>query len=266
MCVFSRSHTFTLGLTLVALLLTLTSATLWAAPSVDGRQLVEQLYAPAGVMPLRDLVVELECYDLSKESNQFVLGSTDKVYYKYPNKLRIDAVINDPGGSMDQKEAIIIRDGVNVWNYISMGQYPVKKALDQPSGTLNLPFYVQKYPIDASKKYTVKGKKEIDGVSTYEVLIETPQDPNDTKTVFIDAQRRVPLRYDLTRISDKEKILVRVQYKEITKLPDGRFFPKKIEIFENDVNTKIRVYTGLQTNCGLDDSMFNQMKGFTNPY
>ena len=231
----------------------------------QGRQMVEALYAPQGVQPIKDMVVELECYDLSSESNSFELGSKDKIYYKYPNKLRIDAVINDPGGPMDKKEAIIIRDGINVWHYISMGQFPVKKALDQPSGTLNLPFNIQKYPIDASKKYTVKGTKTIDGVETAEILIENPQDENDTKTVYIDTKRQVPLRLDLIRISDKQKILVRVDYKEIAKLKDGRYFPKKIEIYENDVHKKMRLYKGLEINCGLDDSMFDQMKGFVNP-
>ena len=255
---------FSLALAVTALVIVSLGAA-FAAQSNQARQLVESLYAPNGVMPIRDLVIELECYDLSSESNAFVLGSNDKIYFKAPNKLRIDAVINDPGGPMDKKEAIIIRDGINVWHYISMGQYPVKKALDQPSGTLNLPFNIQKYPIDASKKYTIKGKKTIDNVETVEVLIENPQDENDTKTVYIDTKRLVPLRLDAIRISDKQKILVRAEYKDITKLADGRFFPKKIDIYENDVHKKIRIYKGLEVNCGLDDSMFNQMRGFVNP-
>ena len=237
----------------------------WAQPNnVQGRQMVEQLYTPNGVMPIRDLVVELECYNFSSETNSFALGSKDKIYYKYPNKLRIDSVINDPGGPMDQKEAIIIRDGVNAWHYISMGQYPVKKALDLPSGNLNLPFNIQKYPIDANKNYTIKGKKTIAGVETVEIFIENPQDETDNKTVYIDTKRQVPLRLDALRISDKEKILVRVDYSDIEKLQDGRYFPKKIDIFENDVHKKMRVYKGIQANCGLDDSMFDQMKGFVN--
>ena len=233
--------------------------------NLRARQLIEQLYAPAGVMPIRDLIAEIECHDFSTESNAFQLLSNDKVYYKYPNKLRIDAIINDPGGPMDKKEAIIIRDGINVWHYISMGQYPVKKALDQPSGTLNLPFGIQKYSVDASKKYSIKGKKVINDVETIEVFIENPQDENDTKSVYIDTKRNVPLRLDLTRISDKEKILVRAQYSNVQKLPDGRYFPCQIDIFENDVHKKIRNIKAVQMNCGLDDSMFNQMQGFVNP-
>ncbi len=75
----------------------------------------------------------------------------------------------------------------------------------------------------------------------------------------------MPLRLDAIRISDKQKILVRAEYKDITKLADGRFFPKKINIYENDVHKKMRVYKGLEINCGLEDSMFNQMRGFVNP-
>lgn len=249
-----------------ALLLCIAFAgTAYAEPSnVKARQMVEQLYTPQGVMPIRDLVIELECYNFSSETNSFALGSKDKIYYKYPNKLRIDSIINDPGGPMDQKEAIIIRDGVNAWHYISMGQYPVKKALDIPSGTLNLPFNIQKYPIDANKNYTIKGKKVINGIETVEIYIENPQDENDNKTVYIDTKRQVPLRLDALRISDKEKVLIRVDYSEIEKLSDGRWFPKKIDIFENDVHKKMRVYKGMQANCGLDDSMFDQMKGFVN--
>ncbi|MGM9998805.1 MAG: hypothetical protein ACI38Q_05375 [Candidatus Bruticola sp.] len=261
----SKAKSF-LSISLAAVALVIISlGTVWAAKPDQARQLIESLYAPKGVMPIRDLVIELECYDLASESNAFVLSSNDKIYFKAPNKLRIDAVINDPGGPMDKKEAIIIRDGINVWHYISMGQYPVKKALDQPSGTLNLPFNIQKYPIDANKKYTLKGKKNIDGVDTAEILIENPQDENDTKTVYVDTQRLVPLRLDAVRISDKQKILVRAEYKNIEKLADGRYFPKKIEIYENDVHKKMRVYKGLEVNCGLDDSMFNQMRGFVTP-
>ena len=261
----NRKSLLTVGLVMVTALV-LSARLAWAQNGKNGAlQLIDKLYSPSGLMPIRDLVIELESYDFSKDNNAFVLSSNDKLYYKYPNKLRVDSILSDPGGPMDKKEAILIRDGVTALYYISMGQYPVKKAPDLPSATLNLPFHIQQYTVDAAKKYTIKGKKNIEGAETTEILIENPQDANNNITVYIDSNRLVPLRLDAIRISDKEKILLRVDYKDIKKLSDGRFFPHKIEIYENDVHKKTRVYKGVQANCGLDDSMFSPMNGIMNP-
>lgn len=229
-----------------------------AAPT-DARQLVEQLYTAPGTMPIRDLVVELECLD-TDSNGTMVLSSRDKIYYKYPNKLRIDAIINNPGGPMDQKEAIIIRDGLNAWHYVSMGQYPVKKANDRPLATLNLPFYIQRYEIDNNKTYTYTGIKQIDGVTAKVVKIESPE--GDNRTVYLDTSRNVPLRQEFTKTADKNTVKVLVNYKDIKQLDDGRYFPFTIEISENDNLVKIRKYKGVKANVGLEDSLFEQMNKF----
>lgn len=245
------------------LLAAVISGAAWAQQGKgSARALVENLYTQPGLLPVRDLVVELECADTSQSGNM-AISAKDKIYYKYPNKLRIDSVIQDPGGAMDQKQVIVIRDGINAWHYVSMGQYPVKKALDQPSATLNLPFNIQHYPVDNTKTYEIIGSKQIEGVNTQEVRITNPQDANDVKTVYIDAQRRVPIRLELTKVADKNKVKVRVDYKSITKLSDGRYFPFSIEIYENDTLARMRVYKGVKANVGIQDSLFEPMKGFT---
>ena len=242
----------------------------WAAPATPGnhsaKAMVDKLYAPGNLAPLRDLVVEFTCMSNSSEAGGMTVTSKDKTYYKYPNKLRIDSVIQDPGGAMDQKQAIIIRDGINAWHYLSTGQYPVKKALDQPSATLNLPFNIQKYPVDNTKKYEFQSDKEVNGVNCKVIKITNPQDSGDVKTVYIDPVKCVPMRYELTKMgSDKKAILVRVDYKDVRKLQDGRFYPFIIEIYENDVLFKKRQVKGATANCGLNDTLFEPMKGFVQP-
>lgn len=226
------------------------------------RQLLENLYTASGAMPIRDLVVELECADTDSASGSLTLSSKDKIYYKYPNKLRIDALIQDPGGPMDQKQMIVIRDGTTCWQYVSMGQYPVKKVPDTPKPTLNLPFGIQKYSIDNVRQYAGAGAKDINGVNAVAVKITNPQDSKDVRTVYVDTKRNCPVRLEQTRAEKSGPVNVRVDYKNIKQLPDKRFFPFTIEIYENNTLVKIRTCKGVQANVGLNDSLFQQMDRF----
>lgn len=230
----------------------------------DPRALVDQLYTVSGKLPIRDMVVELEASDASPETGNLVATGKDKIYYKYPNKVRIDTVIKDPGGPLDGHQGIIIRDGTNIWMYVSQGQYPVKKGTDAPSPTLNLPFGIQRYPQDGSRTYELVAPAMVEGVRTEVVRITNPQAPQDVRTLYIDVTRNVPLRLEMQLPGDKgaPATQVRVDYKEIKRLEDGRYMPFMLEIYEGNVLQKVRVYKGVKVNVGLQDTLFEPMKGF----
>ncbi len=230
----------------------------------DPRNLVDQLYTVSGRLPVRDLVAELEASDAGDDTGNLVSTGKDKIYYKYPNKLRVDSVMRDPGGPLDGRQTITIRDGTNMWHFVSTGQYPVKKAPDTASPTLNLPFNLQRYPQDSARRYELTGTQAIAGVSTKVVRITNPQVPQDVRTVYIDTARNVPLRLEMQIPNDKGGAATRkrVDYKDIKRLEDGRYMPFTLEIYENDRLQKVRVFSGVKVNVGLQDSLFEPMSRF----
>jgi len=230
----------------------------------DPRTLVDQLYTVSGRLPIRDLVAELEASDAGDDTGNLVNTGKDKIYYKYPNKLRVDSVIRDPGGPLDGRQTITIRDGTNMWHFVSTGQYPVKKAPDTASPTLNLPFNLQRYPQDGARRYELAGTQAVSGVNARVVRITNPQTPQDVRTVYIDTTRNVPVRLELQIPNDKggAPVKKRVDYKDIKKLEDGRYMPFTLEIYENDKLQKVRVFSGVKVNVGLQDSLFEPMSRF----
>lgn len=231
--------------------------------NIDPRALVDQLYTVAGKLPIRDMVVELESSDASPDTGNLVPAGKDKIYYKYPNKLRVDSIIRDPGGPLDEKQVIIIRDGVNMWHFVSMGQYPVKKAPDTPRPTLNLPFNIQRYPQDGARNYELAAPQVVEGVRTEVVRITNPQVPRDVRTVYVDVQRNVPLRLEMEVPGEKggAPTQLRVEYRDIRVLEDGRYLPFTLEIYEGNSLQRVRVYKGVKVNVGLQDSLFQPMSG-----
>jgi outer membrane lipoprotein-sorting protein len=236
------------------------------AADFDARQLVDHLYMAKGLMPINDLVIELEesvSGGDGKTSTNLVAAGKDKIYFKSPCKLRIDIVTSDPGGPLDQRNMIIIRDGKNAWQYLSTGQYPVKKKADEPSPPLNIPFGIVRYPQDIEKTYTVTGTELIDNVNTTVVKIASPSNPGEETTVWIDRTRWVPLKLVLKKKGDKgEDKVKKVLYREIGKTRDGRFFPFKLEKYLNEALNGVVVYKALAVNAGLEDSLFSPMEKF----
>lgn len=247
-----------------AILFVLCGAASASSGNNQAKQIIDALYCGKGLAPIRDLIVELECTDINEQSGQLQLASKDKIYFKSPNKLRVDAVIQDPGGPLDQRQAIIIRDGVTMWHYLSTGQYPVKKKPDTPSPTANLPFNIQRYPIDETKSYEFGQQRLIEGVQTREIIIKNPQDAKDERHVFVDVAREVPMLMEYTREDGDKSTRVTVEYGSITKMSDGRFFPFLIKIYNDGKLEKVRAYKGVVINAGLDDSFFNHMGGIIN--
>lgn len=230
-----------------------------ATGNSKAKQIVDSLYCGGGLAPINDLIVEMDCTDLDEKSQQLQPSSKDKIYFKAPNKLRVDSIIQDPGGPLDQRQSIIIRDGVTMWHYLSTGQYPVKKKPDVPSPTANLPFNIQRYPIDETKSYEFGQQRLIEGVQTQEIVVKNPQDPKDERHVFVDVARAVPMLMEYTRYNGDKGVRVTVEYGSIAKLSDGRFFPFLIKIYHDGKLDRVRAYKGVVVNAGLDDSFFSHM-------
>jgi outer membrane lipoprotein-sorting protein len=254
-----------LFISIAVLLLSVAMISAAYAAEANARQLIDHLYLVGGQMPIGDMVIELEENVASTEgqgSQTMSSSGKDKIYFKSPNKLRIDIVTSDPGGALDQKNMVIIRDGKNAWQYLSTGQYPVKKKVDEPSAPLNIPFGIVKYPQDIDKNYTVTGTEMIDNVQTTMIKITNPTNPNEETTVWIDKARWVPLKLFVKSKGDKGEVKKTVFYKEINKTKDGRFFPFRLDIMRNDVLQRVIVYKAIAFNVGLDETLFAPMEKF----
>lgn len=217
---------------------------------------LNRLYCPKGQPPVSDIVVEYE--EMSSDGRSAMsLSSKDKIYFKSPYKIRLDSILVDPGNVNDGKNLIIIRDGLNAWLYLSTGQYPVKKQLDQPSPPLCLPFGLTHYPQDLNKNYTVKGKETVDGVPAVRIDITG----GDSKaSVWIDTSKQVPVKQELVSKHKGKEVKKMVLYKNIGKTADGRFFPMRLEKYVNNDLTTLIVYKGLVVNAGLEDSLFTPLE------
>ena len=266
----SRFLTRTLAVTAVVALSLLAPA-LAQRPKGDAaaRQLVDHLYVLQGQMPIQTLIVDMEVSELlnPKEPNGNLRpASKDKIFFKRPNKLHIQSIVIDPGAPMDGKQYTIIRDGVNRWMFVSMGEYPVKKGADEPSPTSLLPFHIQVYPQDASKQYTLVAHGDKTFGSAAEVVrIADPANPKAAVTVWIDHARWCPLAQEITAPSahaGEPDTVKRVVYKDIRQLKDGRFFPFKLEIYEGGVLQKALTYKAVGINENLPDSLFEPMNRF----
>jgi outer membrane lipoprotein-sorting protein len=250
---------------LCALVLLVTSAA--CVFGNDGRPIIDHLYITKGQMPIEDMIIELDESVATSSSGQgsgsLVAAGKDKIYFKAPNKIRIDSIISDPGGALDRRASIIIRDGTSVLNYLSTGQYPVKKKQDEPSAPLNIPFNIVHYQQDVERVYTVTGTEMIDDVNTTVVKITNNPNPSEEITVWVDRTRNVPLQLTLKKKGDKgEDILKKVLYRDIRKTKDDRFFPFKLEIYVNDKIRFVVAYTALAINCGVDPTLFTPMEKF----
>lgn len=269
-----------LGLALVAWLAAVSLATaLSAAPdptsragpqavggrAFDPRHLVEELYTAPGQLPIRDMIVELECSDLAGGGSEaLVPSSTDRVYYKYPNRLRVESVIHEPGGPLDGKQAVIIHDGANSWMFVSMGQYPVKKE-QGPIVAADLPFGLMHYAQDADRQYSLEGVETYDDVQVQVVKIVSPATPGAYRKLWIDTVRRVPLLVEVGtpgEKADQGPQVRKVAYKDIRKLSDGRYVPFRLETYDGGKLVKVRIYQGVKVNVGLQDSLFEPMDKF----
>ncbi len=225
--------------------------------SDDAKTILSRLYCPSGQMPVVDAVIELEDISSQDDSGKMSLASQDKIYFKKNCKIRIDIIIIDPGGQLDGKQMTIIRDGLNAFHYLSTGQYPVKKKVDEPSPPLNLLYGLASYPQDAAKTYKILGKENIEGVSAVKIGI-TGVDENSA--VWVDVKRCVPLKLEIEQKDGDDKIKKTVIYKDIGMTKDGRYFPMKLEKYVNGKLASLIVYKALVVNTDLKDDLFSPME------
>lgn len=239
------------------------------AVDINGRQLVDHLYIVAGQLPIQTLIVEMEVSEpinANEPGGNLRPASRDKIFFKQPNKLHVDSIFIDPGGPFDGKQFTIIRDGVNSWMFVTSGEYPVKKGADDPSPTSWLPFHIQVYADDASKLFSLIARADKTfGLPADVVRVTDPLTSKPTATVWIDRSRWVPLAQEIVVPSTKpgtDDAVKRILYKDIRQLPDGRFFPFKIEIFKGGALVGTGTYKAVGVNENLPDSLFEPMNRF----
>ncbi|HEY4001435.1 MAG TPA: outer membrane lipoprotein-sorting protein [Candidatus Xenobia bacterium] len=231
----------------------------------QARQILDHLYMSSGG-PIQDLMIDLECSILppGETNGNLQLTSRDKIFFKRPNKLRDDSIMFAPGNQLNGTTTSYIRDGVNMWVYTSWSDHPAKELDDQPTGSVRIPFFIQRYPQDASKDFSVVGHQSVNGVPATVIKVTTPSDPPDVMTVWVDTDKWVPLKTEhVVAKKPKGTLLRRVLYKDVRKAADGRWFPLQIEIYEDDVLTQVIVYKTLSINTGLQDTLFEPMARFT---
>lgn len=251
---------FTLLLALVFL------STKISATDFNARQIIEHLYKVTPQQtPINDMVIEME--DLvpnvcggCKNPNQMLIWGKGKIYFKAPMKFRIEITVSDPGGPMDHKKAVIIRDGENVWQQ----WYPLeKKKCSDRLVTIPhvIPFGIVYYPQDIEGNgYRIISSEEIEKVGTTVIAMTSPANPQEELSVWVDTSRWIPLKILHENKGNQGNHKIEVLYKDIRKTKDGRFFPFKIEKYVNQALSGIVTYTSISFNVGLRNTVFELPK------
>lgn len=259
-------------LSIPALLLTLLAATCVGplvqpghASDVSARQILDHLYMSNG-QPIEDMMIEAEFSRLKSgdSSGNLRLASRDKLFFKRPNKLRDDATLVEPGTLLDGTTRTVIRDGSNVWMFVSLSPRPLKHMADTPTESILLPYFLQRYPEDADKDYILVGRQAVDGVPCEVVRVSNPDTPQDVTTIWVDTHRWVPLKteHSVPGKHSHQPTVKSVIYRDIRQTADGRWFPLHLEIYQDDVLNTLAVYTALSINTGLQDDLFAPMEKF----
>lgn len=229
-----------------------------AADNSSPLELLNSLYTTAKGAPVEDAVIEMD-FSEAADNGQLQPSSKDQLSFKKPNLLRIDSTLIDPGGTYDGKKITIIRDGTNSYMYMDEGAYPVKKSLDEPSGTNNLPYYLQVYPQDEQNRRQLAKSETVDGVNCKKIVIELAAFPGNTVTLWVDPQRRLPLQLEKHYPADGEtpERTLTIAYQDIRQLPDSRYFPFKLVFSEGGKVSKVIVYKNVKINSGVKDEVFH---------
>lgn len=249
------------------------------AEKYTARQLVDHLYVTGGQLPINDMMIVMDIYNLVEGEggapSMMQQISRDKVFFKAPNKLRVDSLITDKNTPLQGKLITIIRNGVMRFMYISLGEFPIKKEKDTPTPSSLVPFNIQKYPSDTAFKYVYLGNETINNKKIETVGIIKPEvDPRENLVkVWIDTDKWIPVKVEMkkvVKITQKdeegkeqkvEKVFSKViAYEEPQQLKDGRWMPFVLKIyFAGELISKV-VYSQVGVNAGLQDDLFEPMK------
>ncbi len=222
------------------------------------RQLFEQLFTPSGLLPVQDLVAEGEELEVEGTGGHLVKSMRAKYFFKAPNMLRFDRVVEDTRKPLYGVMQVVVRDGDSY--YIFAGHnYPAKRGMDPQIPPDSLPFTLTRYRRDASREFYYLGKEAWKDIQVHRIQILNPAEPGWTAIVWIDEQRRVPIQAEYTVSADKpgsKPGKKRVVWSDIRQLPDGRYFPYQAQIYIDEKLTSMKVYKGVRINVGLDKSLF----------
>lgn len=231
------------------------------------RQMFEQLFTPAGMLPVQDLVAEGEELEAEGVGGHMSKTMNAKYFFKAPNMLRFDRVVVDPRKPLVGVMQVTVRDGDSYYIFVGHN-YPAKRGLDPQIPPESIPFTLTRYRRDASREFYYLGKEAWKDIQVHRIQILNPADPNWTAIVWIDNQRRVPIQAEYTMSPEKpggKPSKKRVVYSDIRQLPDGRYFPYQSQIYIDDKLTSMKVYKGVRINVGLDTSLFRPIPELEGP-
>lgn len=230
----------------------------------EAMQIVQRLYRGADqVKEVEDLSVvftlkkNLQSKDAKDESGMDIF-SKGKIFFKKPNKLRVETTIMAPGLGLNFGTQIIrIRDGTTFWQFVSGVEYAIKKRSDERTPFHLLPYNLQTYPQDVGREYTLLGQETIQKRPAYVVGITNKFDPEKALVkLWVDRERWVPLKMEITRVREGKQLKTLTLYKNIGETKDHRFLPQRLDYYEGGRLSDIMIYEQIGVNYGIPDTLF----------
>lgn len=197
-----------------------------------------------------------------------------KIYFKAPNKLRVDSSFATHA-MLNSEQFVLIRDGTTEWLFKNGMDYPMKKRSDTQESSSYLPFRFQLYD-GGDWEYVFLGQENKEGRLIYVIGIVSDKDPDrEIKKVWVDAQYLVPvkLQYKVEKwvsvrenmiiqndevvvVKKKKQITVEQVYKNIRQTSDGRWIPTQMELYQNGTLMQVVYYDKVGVNFQLPDTLF----------
>lgn len=248
---------------------------------INPTTIMARLYRGENTPELLDFTAEFRVKkNVSEKETQTPSALEDflkgKIYFKAPNKLRVDSSIT-VSDMMFGENFVVIRDGATEWIFKNKFDFPLKKRSDPQESSSYLPFYFQKYNRDLKRHCVVLGHEYYIGRPVYVMGMTSEEDPDrDVVKVWIDLGYMVPVKVErpiwkvlinkeYVTVENKKSIIERkkmikvkntVLYKNIRQTSDGRWLPTQIESFENDILMQVVYYDKVAVNFQLPDTLF----------
>ena len=243
--------------------------------------IIARLYRGENTPELLDFTAEFRVKkNVSEKETQEPAALEDflkgKIYFKAPNKLRVDSSIT-VSDMFFGENFVVIRDGATEWIFKNKFDFPLKKRSDPQESSSYLPFYFQKYTRDLKRHYVLLGHEYYAGRPVYVMGMTSEEDPDrDVVKAWIDLGYMVPVKVErpiwkvmITKeyvtVENKKSIIERkkmiktkntILYKNIRQTSDGRWLPTQIESLENDVLMQVVYYDKVAVNFQLPDTLF----------
>lgn len=197
-------------------------------------------------------VNERELAKISKDAVLLYRFQNVKMYYKEPNKVRIE-------GTRDGTKALFILNGPIQWVSIPKINYKQRRDFGEKPGKrkslMDVGLISEYYLTYTDAKFLREGVVDGTPVAVFEMRYKPKFEDTSHHIIYVDPRTKVVLRRE--SYSQEGKLQAVYFFKNVKQIKPGIWFPTRIEAQNVDrVTAGVTEYQDIRVNVGLPDSLF----------